>query len=90
LDAWTHVWLDPEFSRWTLASVLPRIECPVLAIHGDQDEFGSVAHPHLIQRLVPRAEIHLLPGIGHVPQRENAGLILSLIEKFLGSRPLTA
>jgi pimeloyl-ACP methyl ester carboxylesterase len=90
LDAWTHVWLDPEFSRWTLASVLPRIECPVLAIHGDQDEFGSVAHPHLTQRLVPRAEIHLLPGIGHVPQRENAGLILSLIEKFLGSRPLTA
>jgi pimeloyl-ACP methyl ester carboxylesterase len=88
VDAWTNVWLDPGFSRWTLASVLPRIECPVLTIHGDQDEFGSEAHPHLIQRLVPRAVTHVLPGIGHVPQREKPDLVFSFIEDFLGSRAL--
>jgi len=63
--------------------VLPRIECPMLVIHGDQDEFGSEAHPRLIERLVPRAEIHLLPRVGHMPQRESADLVYSFIGRFL-------
>ena len=86
VDAWTRVWLDPGFSTWTLAPVLPRVACPMLVIHGDQDEFGSEAHPQLIARLVPRAEIHVLAGVGHMPQRESAASVYSLIENFLSSR----
>ena len=83
VDAWTNVWLDPAFESWTLAAVLPRISCPVLAIHGDQDEFGSEAHPRLIEQLVSRAEVHLLTGVGHMPQRESAAQVHSFIENFL-------
>ena len=42
LDAWTDVWLSPEFASWTLEPDLPLVTCPVLVIHGDSDEYGSV------------------------------------------------
>jgi len=31
-----------------LAEVLPRVACPVLALHGALDEYGSTRHPELI------------------------------------------
>jgi len=38
LDAWIGSWLHPGFASWTLANVLPRVACPVLALHGALDE----------------------------------------------------
>ena len=38
LDAWIGSWLHPGFASWTLAEVLPRVACPVLALHGALDE----------------------------------------------------
>ena len=40
--------LAPDFATWTLAHALPAVGCPSLAIHGDDDEFGSERHPQLI------------------------------------------
>lgn len=71
LDAWIDAWLDPGFAAWSLAGVLPRVRCPVLALHGERDEYGSTRHPELIALHgggPVRCEI--LPGIGHKPQRE--------------------
>jgi pimeloyl-ACP methyl ester carboxylesterase len=45
LDAWTEVWLSAEFSSWSLDGHLGQVRCPVLAIHGDLDEYGSVEFP---------------------------------------------
>jgi pimeloyl-ACP methyl ester carboxylesterase len=84
LDAWIETWLDPAFASWSLADVLPRVACPVLAIHGDLDEFGSTKHPEMIGALASgevRAEI--LPGVGHVPHREQPALVLKLVSGFL-------
>lgn len=89
LDAWIKVWLSDEFARWSLADDLSHVKCPVLVIHGEQDEYGSVAFPKMIAQSVrgPR-ELHLLSGFGHVPHRENPGLVLDLIEGF--SSPLNS
>jgi fermentation-respiration switch protein FrsA (DUF1100 family) len=38
LDAWIGSWLHPGFASWTLAEVLRRVACPVLALHGALDE----------------------------------------------------
>ncbi|MEE4271738.1 MAG: hypothetical protein V2I67_08690 [Thermoanaerobaculales bacterium] len=48
LDAWTAVWLSPEFAGWSLDEHLGNVCCPVLAIHGDQDEYGSLEFPRRI------------------------------------------
>src|ERR1700743_803544 len=48
LGAWTKTWLSPQFADWTLDDDLRRLGCPVLALHGDRDEYGSRLHPDRI------------------------------------------
>ena len=38
---WNRVWLDPEFRSWNIEEYLPRIHKPVLAIQGEDDNFGT-------------------------------------------------
>ncbi len=41
--AWVEVWLRPEFRAWTIEALLPWVSCPVLAMQGEQDEYGTLA-----------------------------------------------
>jgi pimeloyl-ACP methyl ester carboxylesterase len=85
LEAWTENWLDPDFAAWSLVPVLARVRCPALAIHGADDEYGSTVHPDLMARHsggpVERA---ILPGIGHMPHREQPDQVARLVAGFLG------
>jgi len=84
LSAWIDTWLAPDFATWTLAHALPAVGCPSLAIHGDDDEFGSERHPQLIaDHASGQVEQALLSGVGHVPHREQPGQVLERIERFL-------
>ena len=84
LDAWTEVWLSPEFSSWSLAGHLGKIKCPVLAIHGDLDEFGSVEFPRRITGGVQSpSQLAILERCGHVPHRERREEVLRLTSSFL-------
>jgi pimeloyl-ACP methyl ester carboxylesterase len=83
LDAWTEVWLSPEFASWSLEPDLPLVRCPVLVIHGEEDEYGSVRFPELICRHVGGpAEMHILSGCGHVPHRERPDVVAGLVARF--------
>lgn len=83
LDAWTQVWLSPAFASWSLDPWLGRIECPVLAIHGDLDEFGSVAFPRrIVDGARGRSRLEILRGCGHVPHREQPARVLELTADF--------
>jgi len=84
LDAWVETWLSPAFAGWSLDDVLPRVRCPVLAIHGDADEFGSTRHPESIATLsTGPGTARILPGCGHVPHREREGEVAEMIRAFL-------
>ncbi len=84
LDAWLGQWLDPAYASWSLAATLPRVACPVLAIHGEQDEYGSAAHPRrIVDGVIGPARLEMLPGVGHVPYREQPDLVVRLIADFL-------
>jgi pimeloyl-ACP methyl ester carboxylesterase len=84
LDAWTEVWLSHEFSRWSLDAVLGKVTCPVLAIHGDRDEYGSPEFPRRIASTVAgRSELAILTDCGHVPHREKKDEVLRLACGFL-------
>ncbi len=84
LSAWTESWLRPQFATLALDNYLRRLRCPVLAIHGDRDEFGSLAHP---QRIAALAATHtdtiILEDTGHVPHREKPDLVLRAVSTFL-------
>lgn len=84
LEAWTEVWLSPEFSSWSLDRHLGRVTSPVLAIHGDRDEYGSLAFPRRITSEVKGPSVMaILNDCGHVPHREKKDEVLRCVSEFL-------
>lgn len=86
LEAWTGSWLSPQFADWNLREELTRIRCPVLALHGDHDEFGSLHHAEIIRASVAGpVEVEIIEGGGHVPHREQPAAIVEKVVKFLAA-----
>ena len=84
VDTWTDTWLSPEFRQWGLTADLPHVRCPLLAIHGDQDEYGSLAFPEVLSTTTGGpAEKLILHKCGHVPHREQETRVLDGAEAFL-------
>ncbi|WP_373092911.1 alpha/beta fold hydrolase [Zhongshania sp.] len=84
LAAWTETWLDPDFSDWSLLSHLKNVQCPVLAIHGDNDEYGSVAFPNFIAESISGySRSVIFERVGHVPHKEEPATILTTVSEFL-------
>ena len=84
LEAWTETWLSPAFADWNLEAEVGRLDCPVLAIHGDQDEFGSELHPQQIARLTDGpSRMLLIEDCGHVPHREKPETVLLAVAELL-------
>lgn len=84
MDAWIGTWLSPGFAGWTLDAATARIRCPILAIHGERDEYGSPAHPARIAA-TPHGRTLILPDTGHVPHRDNPEALLDAIVHFLAT-----
>src|SRR3984957_16906913 len=84
VDAWTETWLAPQFAAWNLDDNLRSLRCPVLAIHGDRDEYGSSRHPERICTLpaTPTRSL-ILEDCGHVPHREKPDQVLDAVKQFL-------
>ena len=88
LEAWTENWLHPDFAAWSLAAVLPQVSCPVLAIHGIHDEYGSTCHPEMIGQLCAGpSRVEILADTFHVPHRERPGVTLNLLSEFIATVP---
>lgn len=83
LEAWVETWLAPSFADWSLDNDLRGLRCPILAIHGDHDEYGSRAHPDRIAALAGSAvQEVLLANCHHMPHREMPDEVLRLIGDF--------
>jgi pimeloyl-ACP methyl ester carboxylesterase len=81
VDAWIETWLSPEFAHWNLNAALAGVHCPVLAVHGERDEYGTSEHPRRIA--AGRGTAHIIPETGHVPHREQEKLLIVVIHGFL-------
>lgn len=86
LRAWTDVWLSPDFASWSLAPYIGGVVCPVLAIHGDNDEYGSAAFPTFIsERVSGYSKMVLLPDCGHMPHKEMPQEVLRTVQEFIAN-----
>ena len=84
LTAWTGTWLGEAFADWTLEREIEAIGCPILALHGEHDEYGSVLHPQRIARLSQASgESLILEGCRHVPHRDAPDVVLQAVARFL-------
>jgi pimeloyl-ACP methyl ester carboxylesterase len=83
---WADVWLDPGFERWDIREdFLPRVSCPVLAMQGQDDEYGTMAQLDEIGRRVEGpCELVKLEKCGHSPFRDQPDAVLAAISSFVG------
>lgn len=58
---------------------------PVALIWGDEDSITPIAQAHALKRWMPRAALHTLAGVGHIPHIEDADAFATLL---LGSTKL--
>ena len=83
---WNDIWLHPDFRRWNIEGFLPAIRCPVLAIQGADDEYGTMAQVEAIERQVGgRCEVVRLQACGHSPHRDQPEPTLAAIARFVAS-----
>lgn len=87
LNAWIDTWLSDEFKDWSLAPAIGNVLCPVLAIHGDDDEYGSIAFPQFItERSGGSSQLLIIQDCGHMPHREKPQEVRAAIGAFLDTK----
>jgi pimeloyl-ACP methyl ester carboxylesterase len=80
---WNDVWLDPRFRSWNIEDYLSTIRCPLLAIQGESDEYGTMDQIERIGRAVAGATLLRLPNCGHSPQRDQPAAVLQALRAFV-------
>ncbi len=51
---WNDIWLHPPFRHWTIEAEIGSIACPLLAVQGLDDEYGTLEQIRGIARRVPQ------------------------------------
>lgn len=80
---WNDIWLDPAFRAWNIEAALAGITCPVLAVQGENDEYGTMAQVDRVARAVPQARVVKLPDCGHSPHRDQPEALTAAVAAFL-------
>jgi len=82
---WADVWLDPEFKGWDIrGDFLPKVRCPVLAIQGYDDEYGTMEQLEEIKRRVAGpCEMVKLERCGHAPFRDQSEVVTAKVAAFV-------
>jgi pimeloyl-ACP methyl ester carboxylesterase len=83
-EGWSECWLSPAFRNWNVTAAIGTIGCPLLALQGRQDQYGTLEQLDEIQRRVPHAELLILDHCRHVPHEEHPGAVLGAVTAFLG------
>ena len=81
---WNDIWLHPEFRSWNIEEFLPRVCCPVLAIQGFEDEYGTMAQiDALAKQIGGPIELLRLADCRHSPHRDQPGVVLEAMSRFI-------
>jgi pimeloyl-ACP methyl ester carboxylesterase len=80
---WNDIWLDPAFRAWNIEEFLPRIACPILAIQGEDDEYGTMEQIACIERAARDVETFKLANCRHSPQRDQPDTVIEVVTRFV-------
>jgi pimeloyl-ACP methyl ester carboxylesterase len=81
---WNDIWLDPAFRSWNIEEYVPGVHRPVLAIQGEEDQYGTLAQVGAIERGVAgRFEKLVLANCGHSPHRDQEQAVLTAMADFI-------
>jgi pimeloyl-ACP methyl ester carboxylesterase len=80
---WNDIWLAPSFRGWSIEAELGGIRCPLLAVQGLDDEYGTLEQVRGIARRVPQAQLLELPQCGHSPHKDQPEQVIEAVARFM-------
>jgi pimeloyl-ACP methyl ester carboxylesterase len=80
---WNNVWLDPGFQDWSIEESLGKISCPILAIQGIEDEYGTLEQIRRIAQRVPQTVLLELADCRHSPHRDQPAQVIAAVHRFV-------
>jgi 3-oxoadipate enol-lactonase len=69
---------------------LPEVKAPTLVIHGDRDVLVPVENAYILKERIPDAELHIVPGAGHLFTFELPEESATAVVEFLTKVPVGA
>jgi len=83
LTLWSERWLTDLHAGWDIRSHLPAVRAPVLAVQGEEDEFGTQAQVDSILQGVAGSSSWIAPQCGHTPHAQAEDAFLEKVSVFL-------
>lgn len=83
---WCDAWLSDGFRRFDIRALCQDIACPVLALQGEQDAYGTLRQIEDIRPAHGRIERHPIANCGHAPHRDQPEVVLENITRFLATQ----
>jgi len=80
---WQDIWLDPAFRSWNIENYLATIRCPVLAIQGEDDEYGTMEQIERIARQVADVDLVKLADCRHSPHKDQPEAVIEAVSGFV-------
>jgi pimeloyl-ACP methyl ester carboxylesterase len=80
---WNDAWLAPAFAGWSIESLLGSLRCPILAVQGADDEYGTLAQVAGIRRHAAQTEVVVIPACGHSPQKDAPQALTAAAIEFI-------
>ena len=79
---WSHICLSQEFRDWNITQELKSITCPLLAVQGINDEYGTIEQVRGIARFTPQCSVLELADCGHSPHRDQKDRLIKAVSDF--------
>lgn len=80
---WNDIWLHPDFRAWNIEEYLPGIRCPVLAIQGEDDEYGTMEQIERIAAEVEDIDVLRLADCRHSPHKDQPEAVIEAVRTFV-------
>lgn len=87
---WSDIWLSEDFLRWNIEKEVAASRCPLLAVQGTDDQYGTMRQIERIAELRPGTRLVKLARCRHSPHLEQPDEVIAAIEAFVvaqGLRP---
>jgi pimeloyl-ACP methyl ester carboxylesterase len=84
---WNDIWLSDAFRRFDIRDECGRIQAPLLAIQGVDDEYGTLQQLREIALAAPHAQTMAIPACGHSPHRDQPAALTEALVGFLADHP---
>jgi pimeloyl-ACP methyl ester carboxylesterase len=83
---WNDIWLHPDFRAWNIEDCLPHIRCPILAIQGEDDEYGTMAQIEAVAAGASGSagvELLKLADCRHSAHKDQTVAVIEAISRFV-------